>query len=260
MDRLAPVEANNVRYDAGELFQDLCEPYRNDLALNAAQANDTLIDSKLAACATPPANAIYIDSNGDGRYNATGDGVYNGVLNVDPATGKTVANSRTPTVHVRSSLIQLMSTSDAVITALTSAPALSVCTDGIAFVNTPVTFKVAVRDANPTIYAENKAGVAPLGLAFDLPGNLLPAGTKIAFSTSNGKIISGGETFVVPNSIETSAAAWIHTLVLTSDATQTKATEANPLSCSNPDKIGALTVTATTPLGVVTKASYTVSD
>lgn len=51
------------------------------------------------------------------QYNATGDGFYNGVLNTDPT-----AATRSPTVHVRRSLVQVLSTSGAAITPISATP------------------------------------------------------------------------------------------------------------------------------------------
>lgn len=244
-----PAIPNGInRYDPGEDFQDLCEPFRKDRAIVNADANVTVRDSKTGACPSPVAGEPYIDSNGDGKYNATGDGEYNGVLNVDPATGQTIANSRLPTVHVRQSLVLVMAGSTPVFTPLgASSLTLSHCTDGVPFNNVAQTFSVAIRDGNPTVFASNS-----------LPGNILPAGTRIDFTTTNGTIVSGISSFIVPNTNRPESGWWTYTVQLQSDATQSDA--AHGLLCTNPVGGGALAIKVTTPQNVVTGMTYPVSD
>jgi hypothetical protein len=232
------------RYDAGERYDDLCEPVRYDWAVTSAQANSELTK---ATCRSPTLGETYIDSNGDGKYNATGDGQYNGVLNVDPTTGQTVANSRSPTIHVRGSLVLVMSGSTPVFTPIgASSLALSHCTDGTPFNNVAQSFTVAIRDSNATIFAPNS-----------LPGNILPAGTRIDFTAANGFIV-GNSSFIVPNTDDPSSAVWTYTVQLQSDATQTDA--AHGLLCTNTVSSGPLSIRVTTPQNVVTGKSYSVTD
>jgi hypothetical protein len=236
------------RYDPSESFQDLCEPFRNDRAIINPQANSTIMDAKNgSACPVPVLGEPYIDTNGDGIYTATGDGKYNGVLNIDPATQRTVADGTRPTVHVRSSLVQVLSTSDANVTALNPAPfVLSHCVDGTPFTNVPRTVSFAIRDTNSTVFAGNT-----------LPGNILPAGTQISFITSNGTILSNA-SFTVPNTNEPNSAVWTYGVTVQSDATQTNA--AFGYMCTNNTTSGIFTVKVTTPLGIVTTQSYTITD
>jgi hypothetical protein len=244
-----PAIPNGInRFDAGEKFQDLCEPFRNDRAIRDTEANSTVIDSKTGSCPSPVVGEPYIDSNGDGKYNATGDGQYNGVLNVDPATGQTVAANRVPTIHVRGSLVLVMSGSTAAFTPLgASSMALSHCTDGVPFNNVAQSFSVAIRDSNTTIFAPN-----------NLPGNMLPAGTRIDFTTSNGTIVSGSSSFIVPNTNRPESDWWTYTVQVQSDATQTDA--AHGLLCTNTVSSGALGIKVTTPQNVFTSKSYPVTD
>ena len=251
------------RYDPTEPFQDLCEPFRNDRAISNIDANSTMMDANPATARTCPSPVLgepYIDTNGDGQYTNVGDGKYNGVLNFDPVTQKTVTNGNTPTVHVRESLVLVFSGSDAVITALNPVPLqLSHCVDGVPFVNVPATLRIAIRDGNPTVFAGNSANTAPLFLPLDLPGNILPAGTNITFSASNGTILSD-TSYTVPNTNEPSAAAWIYSVLIQSDATQTSSVANPPLSCTNQVSSGLLKVKVTTPLGITTTQSYSVTD
>ena len=149
-----PTIPNGInRYDDGETFQDLCEPVRYDNAISDAEANfsanlpfysaaDITKASNQASllCPTPPPNSTYIDTNGDGRFNATGDRIYNGVLRLDPVTGQTVANSKSPTVHVRRSIVLVVPNNSAEIS-LVSSPGiitLDKCVNGTTFANTAV--------------------------------------------------------------------------------------------------------------------------
>jgi hypothetical protein len=237
-----PAITNGInRYDDGEQYQDLCEPVRYDWAITDAQVNRALTS---AVCVVPALGEPYIDSNGDGKYNTTGDGQYNGVLKFDPVTGQTVANGKSPTIHARAALVQVMSGSNAVISELgTSAIDLSHCTNGVPFNNVAQTFRVAIRDDSQTIFPGNT-----------LPGNILPAGTRIVFTASNGTIL-GDSSFIVPNTNDEKSAAWTYTVQLQSDAIQDLG-----LLCRNPVSSGSLSVKVTTPQNVVTSKNYAVTD
>lgn len=237
------------RYDLGESFDDLCEPFRDNAAI--MDADSTVKDSQLSACRQPTLGEEYIDTNGDGLYNTRGDAVYNGVLNMDPLTGRTSANNRSPTVHVRKSLVQVLSTSTAAITTSNTVPIqLAVCNTSTPFINTAVPFTLAIRDLNPTIFPGNT-----------LAGNILPAGTEITISASNGEIVSGEASYTVPNTNDSSQANWIHTVLIHSDATQVESAAApGTYVCNDRAKSGALNVKVVTPLGVITTSSFNVND
>ena len=243
------VDANgNNLFETGETYTDLGEPFRNDRAITAANAN-YINDAYSAGNTSRVSGEPYIDSNGNGRWDLTGDEQYNGVLKGASSVNTTAAN----TVHVRKALVQVLSGSDARITPLDAAPiVLDECVNGTAFENKIHTFRLAIRDTNPTVFAMNTAKVT--GLTVDLPGNLLPAGTTISFSTTNGAIINGS-SFIVPNTEQPSAAGWIYPIQMVSDVTQ----EAGVCKV-NTARSGALTVTVRTPSGVITTASYTVTD
>ncbi len=249
--------------DAGEVFQDLGEPFRNDRAITDRNANanwgvvgNSLVrvnpdDLWSAGNSEWVPGETFIDTNSSGTWSNTGDGNYNGVL-------KTPQNFNNQATHVRGALVQVLSTSVANITPLDPSPvALSHCVDGVAFNNQSKTLRLAIRDNNPTVFAGNTAATTPFGV--DLPGNILPAGTTISFSTTNGEILTGRE-FVVPNTNEPSAAAWIYPVVLISDATQSSPLATPPLACANPRGTGGLLVKVTTPLGQITNATFTVLD
>lgn len=222
------------RYDVGEFSPDLREPFRYDRAITNGEAQAVNNDNNNAV--GPTLGEPFIDSDGDGLWNSTGDGFYNGVLQSAP-------NGKTPTIHVRESFVLVFSGSNAVITPLSPVPAaLDHCVDNTPFANTARIFSVAIRDNNPTIFPGNS-----------LAGNILPAGTKIDFSAF-GAVIAGSSSFTVPNTNEPSSAVWTYFVNLQSDALQGGGL------CANPFTGGVLTVKVTTPLGVVTTQSFSLTD
>jgi hypothetical protein len=252
------VDANgNNRFDADETFTDLGDPFRNDRAVtdtNAAGVDDTYTSGNAVRVAGEP----FIDTNGNGSWDAAGNGIYNGVL-------RAAGVGSGDTVHLRRSLVMVLSNSTANISLLdqqvNNAPtigtlALSQCVTGTKFVNETRTFRFAIRDNNPTVFANNRLAAHPgdAGWLFDRPGNPLPAGSTIRFSTSNGSLLSA-ETAVVQNSIAPDSGNWVYTVQLASDASQDLV-----LNCSNTITGGSLNITVTTPGGVVTTASYPVTD
>lgn len=260
--------------DPGDPFQDLGEAFRNDRAITHRNAQATWgleLDGPVPLKPRSPddqwsvGNAqralgeIFIDSNNKEGWNKTGDGKYNGVLHVD---GKVVD----PVTHVRGALVQVMSTSKSAIDSLgPQGFTLSRCVNGTPFVNNAVSIRFAIRDTNPTVFAANRPDdklpedAVPLQLPFDLPGNILPAGTKIEFVASNGTLLSA-PSYTVPNTADPSAALWLYTVQMQSDASQTSPAGIPPLYCSNAISNGTLTVKVTTPSGFITTRSYPVTD
>ena len=215
---------SNNRYDAGEPFTDLGEPFRDDLENGILKSG-----------------APYIDSNANATFDTSGDGKYNGVL-------QSVPNGAVNTVHIRKSLMLVLSGSNAAVSLLDGSSATGInlthCVDNNAFNNATKTFTLAIRDNNQTVYSGNT-----------LAGNILPAGTRISVSSSNGSIL-GGTNFVVPNTSSTSSANWLYPIQMVSDASQ-----ATPGGvCSNSITSGTLSVTVVTPDNVVTTARFSVDD
>ncbi|MDR7052184.1 hypothetical protein J2X54_004688 [Duganella sp. 3397] len=250
------VDANgNNRYDAGEVFTDLGEPFRNDRAVtdaNAAGSNDAYASNSATRVAGEP----FIDTDGNGAWTTAGNGVYNGVLRA-PGAGSGA------TVHLRQAMVMVLSNSTPAVSlldqALNGAPtigtlALSQCVSGQPFVNQTRTFRFAIRDNNPTVFAANVRAAHPDWL-FDLPGNPLPAGTRINFSTSNGRLLSAANA-VVQNTVSPDAAGWIYSVQMVSDASSALGSNA----CINEVTSGALTITVTTLNGVATSVAYPVTD
>ena len=254
-----PANVNGVnRFDVGEEFTDLREPFRYDRAITDAQANDVNLNS--ASTITPGTNEAYIDTDGNGVWNSTGDSAYNGVLQAAP-------NGKPKTVHVRQSLIQVLSTSFANITPLdpktsfplnASALPLPECKDGIPFTNATGVLAFAIRDLNGTIFPGSPSNT--------LPGNILAAGTKIEFATTNGTIVSP-TSYTVINTNDPSQTGWIYRVFITSDATQTGEGAKNPdgsqqpsYVCTNSVKSGFLKITVTSPSGAITPFLASITD
>lgn len=255
------VNGNN-RYEAGELYTDLGEPFRNDRAITDGNANG-IDDIWKAGNAARASAEPYIDSNGSGGWNQNGNGIYNGVLqtvpNVDGGN----------TVHVRQGLVLVLSNSAPRVTlldqAVDGAPVvgtlqLNRCTTGTKFVNEVKSFRFAIRDDNPTVFANNLRSAHPNDPSwlFDGPGNPLPAGTTILFSTSNGLLLGAAASptgVVVPNTNAADSSAWTYSVELLSDAVQ-----GADLSCADRAGNGSLTITITTPTGRITSFTYPVAD
>lgn len=229
------VDANgNNLYDAGEQHTDLGEPFRNDRAITDDNANGRNYNWN-GGSAQRASGEQYIDTNGNGGWDQGGDGVYNGVLRTVPAAGVN-------TVHVRQSLVLVLSNSTPAVTALDPL-ALSRCVDGSTFVNQVKTVRFLIRDSNGTTFGANSAA-----------GNPLPAGTQVVFSTSNGAIL-GSASYTVANTSSPDATDWIRSVQLVSDSTQSAG-----LLCTNQYSSGTLTVTVTTPGGTITSFPFTVTD
>ncbi|NYE61672.1 hypothetical protein FHW58_002879 [Duganella sp. 1224] len=244
----------NNRYDAGEPFTDLGEAFRNDRAVSDANANG-VDDANTSGNAVRAAGEQYIDSNGNSAWDQNGNGIYNGVLQATPNI------SGGNTVHVRQAMVMVLSNSTAAVSLLDSPSgsgtlALDRCVNNVAFNNTLRTFSFAIRDNNPTVFATNRRSAHPgdpLWL-YDRPGNPLPAGTQISFTTTNG-ILQSPASITVPNTSSADSSAWVYTVALLSDASQNSG-----LICTNLQNSGVLTITVTTPNGTVTQFSYPVAD
>jgi hypothetical protein len=250
----------NNRYDGGETYTDLGDPFRNDRAVSDANANG-IDDVFRSGSAVRAGSEQYIDSNGSGAWDQNGNGAYNGVLLATPNVNTGSAN----TVHVRQALVMVLSNSTPAVTlldqALNGAPvvgtlALGRCVNGTRFVNDTRAFNFAIRDSNPTVFATNlrSAHAGDAAWLFDRPGNPLPAGTTIQFSSSNGAIL-GGTSATVQNTSAADSSAWTYSVQMISDAIQDAS-----LNCTNSITNGALTITVTTPNGTVSTFNYPVSD
>ena len=226
------IDANYVSTDMGEAYVDYNENNCRD-----------------------PSTEPYIDFNGNGVYDGQncffsplgggGDGKYNGLL---CTAGASICSTQ-KSIDVRGSQIIVFSTSEADITINSGAAiALDPCQAGVP--GSPSTFTVTV---------------------VDLHGNAMPAGTTVAFSTTNGTITSAD--YVVPDTIgcrtgyagcpATVASPTFGDIPVTmkSEVGIDPATDTAPATCkSNETPSGTFTATVTTPAGLITTSTMSVTD
>jgi len=223
------LNGNGLVDNAGEMLD------VNGLSTDLAEAFSDFNENGVRDPAEP-----FIDFNGDLLFTLA-DGKYSGVL-CNPAAGVFCAAS--PNVHVRDSIVIVFSSSAATITPPAVAldlgggnPAPVVASD----CNTPATATFRITDVN---------------------GNAMPAGTTVTFATTNGTLV-GTSSFVVPSTnakVATSPTTFDYTVNLKSDATFTAAVPPAAAFCTDTTAAGNLTVTVTTPLGVVTTGSVAVNN
>lgn len=197
----------------------------------------------------------FFDFNSDGAYNgtttgtggvggtATGDGKYNGVL---CTSGAAICSGTQRSIDVRASQIIVFSGSNAVIS-INSGNAVTL-TPGAAPDNCPgtaVPVVVNVVDSN---------------------GNAMPAGTSVAYTTTNGTLASTG--FTVPdtigcNSNYASCPASAGSASFGNDTVSAQSDsyfDSTSGTCINISRSGIFTVRVTTPSGMVTTASVPMND
>jgi len=250
------LDANGVSTDMGEAFLDNNENGARDTVAGSAG----LLEE-------------YIDFNMNGTFESVGDGQYNGVLCND-TTGTSSAGTcaASKSIHVFRNLPVVFSGSHPVVQVTdafgTPMPQinLTTCTAATAFPSPAPTQTVLITIT-------------------DVNGNLMPAGTTVNFTTTNGTIKSAPTSFVVPNSIAclkgsgpgfssgTPPAGFVcptksevllgnplltYTVTLQSDATQSGT--AAPFTCNNTLGSGDLSVTVTTPKGITSISKIPVND
>jgi hypothetical protein len=190
----------------------------------------------------------FIDFNVNGVYDGP-DTKYNGVLcnEVAPGTSSAGTCSARKSIHVFQNLPIIFSGSDAKFRVSTGSITFPPCVNGTPYIPSAqsVTFTVS-----------------------DFRDNVMPAGTAIAFSTSNGTIVSTPATFTVPNSTACFTGSAFcplgapqlpsYTVTVKTAATQTNAA---PFTCTfSTTSPGLLTVTVTTPKGVISTGSIPVTN
>lgn len=110
------------------------------------------------------------------------------------------------------------------------------CADGRPFANRPRTFWFEGPQDNST------------------SAEMLPAGTLVSFSTSNGKIL-GNAKFRVPDSDGPDPSQWTYPVTVQSDALQSRSG-----ACADTASEGQLTARVETPLGTVTTELFAITD
>jgi len=239
-------DANGVSTDMGEAFLDNNENGVRDTVAGSVG----LLEE-------------YIDFNMNGTFESVGDGQYNGVLCND-TTGTSSAGTcaASKSIHVFRNLPVVFSGSHPVFQVtdpVTGSPKTSI--DTTACNTSIVSTDITITDVN---------------------GNLMPAGTTVNFTTTNGTIKSAPTSFVVPNSIAclknsgpgfssgTVPAGFVcpaKSEVLLGSQLLTyrvdvisDGTGGGGSPCTNPSVSGNLIVTVKTPLGVETSNLIPVND
>jgi len=162
------VDANGKPTDMGDAFVDYNENGVRDLNAPDGSPDEPYFDFNRNGYYTAPKNAVA------GDVSHPSDGLYRGSL----CNGDPLVCSAQKSIDVRSSQLIVFSSSTANITINNGATiALPVCTP--AGPGGSVSFPVTVVDQN---------------------GNAMPAGTTVAFSTTNG-IITSAASYIVPDTI-----------------------------------------------------------
>ncbi len=208
-----------------EHFADLGEAFRDD---NENGVRDT--------SPTEP----FLDFNSDSLLTSP-DGKYNGIF-CTPAAKLSGAICDAPnTLNVRNSIVLVMADSFASVGITPNPATFATCSTATAFIKPSMTVTATVTGVNN--------------------GQIMPAGTTVKFSSSNGKVLEPS-SFTVPNSSADVTGGVnglsVFSVTLESDASQTGT--AAPFTCTNTSPAGTLTVTVTTPSGAITTASISVSD
>lgn len=236
-------ESPNEQMDANGDSTDLAEPY---VDYNENGSYDVAASGVIGE--------PFTDTNTSGTFNA-GDTHYNGILcnetaGSSPGTCGPAGTSKA--VHVRGATVIVFSGSVATISGVQPSLTLDECVTGVTFQPVPQTVTATIHD---------------------LHGNSMPIGTTVVFTSNNATITPASFTvgnttaclegfgppgFICPTSSEVSfgTAPLAFQVSVNSDATQDAAT----LECTNPKKSGALTITVTTPKGVVTSKTIPVTD
>lgn len=173
-------------------------------------------------------NEEFIDYNNDGIYNAP-DNLYRGY---SCAAGAACSSAKTR--HVYRNMLIVWSGSTARFNALQGVNAsgnIVISSGGACSAGASSTVVLRITDQN---------------------NHVLPFGTTIAVATTNGTLDENSASFTVPNTTQVQD----YPIVIKSDATL----DATTGLCTNTTPSGAMTITVTTPRGIVTKRSYAVQD
>lgn len=234
----------NGWFDAGELV-DLNEK-RTDLPEAWLDVNEQITTNENIRTIEP-----FIDFNNNAAFDGP-DGKFNGVSCNESIVGGSAAGScgTAKSIHVRGRTVVLFSGSVANVTPSQTQVTLPPCT-------TTATYTRPTQNVTFTVV--------------DQRGNVMPAGTAIRFTTTNGGLIdpnTGNATNQVSFTVPTSAACTgsscpvaapkitsgdrigSFTVTVQADASQSPTTNA----CTNTNDTGNLTVTVTSPSGRVSPA------
>lgn len=196
-------------------------------------------------------NEPFIDFNGNNKYDGP-DGQYNGVLCTNPGPLPTNCSPQR-SIHVRKPIVIVLSGSHPVIT-----------TD---FSQVSGTYSAGTLDLNTPVGLAGCGGPQTILVKIvDEHGNLMPAGTTVAFATKDdGTVVSTTGNFPVENAnteptnfptpptpAPGKIPAYNYSVTIKGDGTISAG------ACTDTTTSGALTVTVTTPKGVST--TYTIAN
>jgi hypothetical protein len=223
-----------------------------DLNNNSTDLPEAWLDVTEKGVERARTNEPFIDFNNNGLYDGV-DGKFNGVSCNEAIVGGSAAGSCgiAKSIHVRGRETVVFSGSAARITSDSE---------------TGVTFTKCVDGPGSPRFQKD----LPRQVVFtirDVNDNVMPAGTTVAFTTTNGTITSLPTTFTVPNSnarlTSTGNLGGIirFPVSIESDATQSGAgTAVSPYVCNNTRSLGDLRVTVKVPSGLETIQTIPVSD
>jgi hypothetical protein len=178
----------------------------------------------------------FIDFNNNGAHDGA-DGFYNGVLCDNIATSSPGTCSAVKSIHVRGTIVIVLSGSSPVITS---------------DVATKTNYAAGTLNLDPMGGTSGCGGPQTIFVRIvDLHGNLMPAGTTVSFATiGDGTVVSKAGHFPVENANTPIALipAYNYAVTIKGDGTRDPATG----SCTDSTFNGTLDVTVTTPHGDAT--------
>jgi hypothetical protein len=186
-----------------------------------------------------PATETFIDLNQNGVRDPA-DNKYSGVL-CDPVATPTFCAAN-KSIHVRRSLVIVFSGSNASISKISPAGTINL--------------------GGCTLAPAARNGVTAVDLRIvDVIGNPMPVGTTVVVTTSDGTMV-GTSTFTEINTNVTPAAGVkTHTVSIKDDSvTVTDPATGVATSCTDATTSGFLTITVTTPGGIVSTQQFPVSN
>jgi hypothetical protein len=213
----------------------------------------------------------FVDTNENGRWDSgepffkfdnsqstysSGDGRYNGVSCNESIAGGSSAGSCSPVkgIYARgnTTIVFSGSTPDFVRYAAPADLIFDACPEGAA----------------PPAARFDATSKKAIFIVRDTNDHLLPAGTTVSFTATNGKIVSDPTSFTIPsNNAKAPSVEGLDTftVTMTSDASQTSILNSTTgalqsYACTNASREGNLTMTVKTPSGRVTTRSILVKD
>jgi hypothetical protein len=262
------LDANGLSTDMGEAYVDFNENGIHD-------ANEPFVDFNIDGVYTGTTlkGTSIFESNGNYHSpvgaSTSGDVKYNGIL-CNPGAGNNFCSPQ-KSIDVRGSQVIIFSDSWAAsssqLASITpaSVPITAPAVPAVTLTGIPSTG--IVLDSCTTTGAKQNTPSTVIVTVVDSNGNAMPAGTTVAFSTSNGSIPTPA-TWTVPDTIgcrtgfagcPASAASSIFgdiNVSLVSDA----AYDSIALTCTNKQSGGTFTVTVTTPKGNISSYSMGITD